>query len=150
MGKPNQALFAFDNMFDVVLGADARVLSSQILMVAGLVFVMGLLLLPVPEDRIRDGDAGSGRQPTDGRAPRASPSGSTRSWGIGPWPAHSVPAGGGGDGTEQAFADVNMGFGVLLNGPGGTDRRRNGGSAQDGWRARSWRPVFGRHRLLTR
>lgn len=114
MGKPNQALFAFDNMFDVVLGADARVLSSQILMVAGLVFVMGLLLFLFLKTEF-------------GMAMRAVGANQlmARAQGISIWKhtilgigmAGALCAGGGAVMAQnQAFADVNMGFGVLLNG----------------------------------
>lgn len=114
MGKPNQALFAFDNMFDVLLGSYARVLTSQILMVAGLVFVMGLLLFLFLKTEF-------------GMAMRAVGANQlmARAQGISIWKhtilgigmAGALCAGGGAVMAQnQAFADVNMGFGVLLNG----------------------------------
>lgn len=114
MGKPNQALFAFDNMFDVVLGSHSRVLTSQILLVAALVFAMGLLLFLFLKTEF-------------GMAMRAVGANQlmARAQGISIWKhtilgigmAGALCAGGGAVMAQnQAFADVNMGFGVLLNG----------------------------------
>jgi putative ABC transport system permease protein len=114
MGKPNQALFAFDNMFDVLLGGHARVLSSQIGLVAALVLLLALLLYLFLKTEF-------------GMAMRAVGANQlmARAQGISIW-KHTIlgigmagalcAAGGAVMAQNQAFADVNMGFGVLLNG----------------------------------
>lgn len=114
MGKPNQALFAFDSMFDVLLGSHARVLNSQIALVGALVLAVALLLFLFLKTEF-------------GMAMRAVGANQlmARAQGISIW-KHTIlgigiagalcAVGGAVMAQNQAFADVNMGFGVLLNG----------------------------------
>lgn len=114
MGKPNQALFAFDSMFDVLLGSQARVLGSQIALVAALVLLLavGLYLFLKTEFGMAMRAVGANQL-------------MARAQGISIW-KHTIlgigmagalcAAGGAVMAQNQAFADVNMGFGVLLNG----------------------------------
>jgi putative ABC transport system permease protein len=114
MGKPNIALFAYDDMFDMLLRGAATVLTLQILLVLALgLAAAGLLYLFLRTEV--------------GLALRAVGSNQmmARAQGISIWRqtilglglAGALCAGGGAIMAQnQSFADVNMGFGVLLNG----------------------------------
>lgn len=114
MGKPNQALFAFDNIFNIVLGGYANDLTAQIILVGAMVLVAAGLLLVFLKTEF-------------GLAMRAVGVNQqmARAQGISIWTqtilgiglAGALCATGGAVMAQnQSFADVNMGFGVLLNG----------------------------------
>lgn len=114
MGKPNQALFAFDNLFDILLGAQSRNLTLQIIMVAVILLATALLLLAYFKT-----EAGMAMRAVGANQAMARAQGISIWWqtvlGIGL--AGALCAGGGAlMAQNQSFADVNMGFGVLLNG----------------------------------
>lgn len=114
LGKPNQPLFAFDNMFDIVLGSQARALNSQIMLVAAFVLLVASLIYLFLKTEF-------------GMAMRAVGANQlmARAQGISIW-KHTIlgigmagalcATGGAVMAQNQSFADVNMGFGVLLNG----------------------------------
>jgi len=114
MGKPNQAIFAFDNIFDVLLGGSARDLTIQISLVSAMVLATaGLLLLFLKTE------AGMAMRAVGANQLMA------RAQGISIWKqtilgismAGGLCAVAGALMTQnQSFADVNMGFGVLING----------------------------------
>lgn len=114
MGKPNQAIFAFDNIFDVLLGGASRDLTMQIGLVAAMVLVTALLLMLFLKT-----EAGMAMRAVGANQLMA------RAQGISIWKQTTLGiaiAGGlcavaGALMTQnQSFADVNMGFGVLING----------------------------------
>ena len=114
MGKPNQAIFAFDNIFDVLLGGSSRDLTIQIALVSAMVLATaGLLLLFLKTE------AGMAMRAVGANQLMA------RAQGISIWKqtilgismAGGLCAVAGALMTQnQSFADVNMGFGVLING----------------------------------
>ena len=114
MGKPNQAIFAFDNIFDVLLGGASRDLTMQIGLVAAMVLITALLLMLFLKT-----EAGMAMRAVGANQLMA------RAQGISIWKQTTLGiaiAGGlcavaGALMTQnQSFADVNMGFGVLING----------------------------------
>jgi putative ABC transport system permease protein len=114
MGKPNQALFAFDNMFDVILGSQARNLTWQIGLVGALVLLTAFVLLQFLRT-----EAGTAMRAVGANQAMA------RAQGISIWTQTTLgialagglcATGGAIMAQNQSFADVNMGFGVLLNG----------------------------------
>jgi putative ABC transport system permease protein len=114
MGMPNQALFAFDNMFDVILGAEARTLTYQIALVGGLVLAVAILLLQFFRTEAGTAMRAVGANPVMARAQGISIWTQTI---LGVALAGGLCALGGAIMAQnQSFADVNMGFGVLLNG----------------------------------
>lgn len=114
MGKPNQAIFAFDNIFDVLLGGSSRDLTMQIGLIAVMVLLAALILLLFLKT-----EAGMAMRAVGANQLMA------RAQGISIWKQTTLGiaiAGGlcavaGALMTQnQSFADVNMGFGVLING----------------------------------
>ena len=114
MGKPNQPIFAQDNLFDILLGEYSRVLPLQIGLVAVLLAATTGLLLLFFKTEFGTAMRAVGANPLMARAQ-----------GISIW-RHTIlgiglagglcAVGGALLAQNQSFADVNMGFGVLLNG----------------------------------
>jgi putative ABC transport system permease protein len=114
MGKPNTPIFAFDTLFHVTLGSSARVLPMQIALVGGMVLAVAGLLYAFYKT-----EAGLAMRAVGANQLMA------RAQGISIWRqtilgialAGGLCAVSGAILTQsQSFADVNMGFGVLLNG----------------------------------
>jgi putative ABC transport system permease protein len=114
MGQPNQAIFAWDNIFDVILGGSSRDLTMQIALVgAMLLAAAGLLLVFLKTE------AGMALRAVGANQLMA------RAQGISIWTQTILGIGLAGGlcavagalmAQNQSFADVNMGFGVLING----------------------------------
>jgi putative ABC transport system permease protein len=114
MGSPNTALFAFDSMFDTLLGMEANNLSFQIPLVLTLVLIATGLLLWFLKTEVGIAMRAVGANQVMARAQGIS------IWrqtilGLG-FAGGLVAVGGAVMAQNQSFADVNMGFGVLLNG----------------------------------
>jgi putative ABC transport system permease protein len=114
MGSPNTALFAFDSMFDTLLGMEANTLSFQIPLVLTLVLIATGLLLWFLKTEVGIAMRAVGANQVMARAQGIS------IWrqtilGLG-FAGGLVAVGGAVMAQNQSFADVNMGFGVLLNG----------------------------------
>jgi putative tryptophan/tyrosine transport system permease protein len=114
MGKPNIPLFAFGDVFGEVLGAVGPQLWARIALVGGLVGAVGVLLLLFLKTEIGMAMRAVGASATMARAQGISVARYTL-LGIGLAGALSA-AGGAILAQNQSFADVNMGFGVLVNG----------------------------------
>jgi putative ABC transport system permease protein len=114
MGKPNIALFAFGDMFAEVLGPAGAGLWARIAMVFVLVLAVAVLLLLFLKTEVGMALRAVGASPSMARAQGISvPYYTVLGIGL----AGSLSAGGGAVlAQNQAFADVNMGFGVLVNG----------------------------------
>ncbi|MCL4187453.1 MAG: ABC transporter permease [Rhodobacteraceae bacterium] len=114
MGTPNTPLFAYDNMFHVLLGGAARVLEAQIALVAGLVLATAGLLFAYLKTEAGLALRAVGANQMMARAQGISIWRQTV-WGIA-LAGGLCALGGAIVAQNQSFADVNMGFGVLLNG----------------------------------
>jgi putative ABC transport system permease protein len=114
MGRPNIPLFAFGDVFGEVLGAVGPQLWARIALVGGLVGAVGVLLLLFLKTEIGMAMRAVGASATMARAQGISVARYTL-LGIGLAGALSA-AGGAILAQNQSFADVNMGFGVLVNG----------------------------------
>jgi putative ABC transport system permease protein len=114
MGRPNIPLFAFGDVFGEILGAVGPQLWARIALVAGLVGAVAVLLLLFLKTEIGMAMRAVGASATMARAQGISVARYTL-LGIGLAGALSA-AGGAILAQNQSFADVNMGFGVLVNG----------------------------------
>lgn len=114
MGKPNTALFAFDDMFDVLLGGSSSDLTLQIVLILGLALIAAGLLLWFLKTETGLALRAVGANQMMARAQGIS---IWRQTILGLGLAGGLCATGGAIMAQnQSFADVNMGFGVLLNG----------------------------------
>lgn len=114
MGRPNTPIFAFDTLFHVTLGPSARVLPAQIALVGGMVLAVAGLLYAFYKTEAGLAMRAVGANPLMARAQGIS---IWRQTILGIGLAGGLCAVSGAILTQsQSFADVNMGFGVLLNG----------------------------------
>ncbi|MCW5720812.1 MAG: ABC transporter permease [Devosia sp.] len=114
LGKPNQPLFSYEMIFDMILGPFSSLLWWQIGLVGVLVVVFSGLLLVFLKT-----EAGLAMRAVGANSRMASAQGISiwRQTILGIGLAGAMCAMGGAVMAQnQSFADVNMGFGVLLNG----------------------------------
>lgn len=114
MGKPNIPMFTYDDLFAIFLGGHSRDLTPRILFVLALVVLCTVALYAFLKTEMGFALRAVGASPTMARA-----QGLSISYyvvlGIGMAGAMSA-MGGSILAQSQSFADVNMGFGVLVNG----------------------------------
>jgi putative tryptophan/tyrosine transport system permease protein len=114
MGKPNIPMFTYDDLFSIFLGAHARDLAPRIALVSGAAVLCTLALYAFLKTEMGFALRAVGASQSMARAQGLSVS-SYVLLGIGMAGALSA-LGGSILAQSQSFADVNMGFGVLVNG----------------------------------
>jgi putative ABC transport system permease protein len=114
MGKPNIPMFTYDDMFSIFLGTYARDLAPRIALVSGAVLLCTAALYAFLKTEMGFALRAVGASQSMARAQGLSVS-SYVLLGIGMAGALSA-LGGSILAQSQSFADVNMGFGVLVNG----------------------------------
>ena len=114
MGRPNTPLFAYSSIFDLIMGANSNALEPRIAIVAALLAIVALALLWFFKTEAGMAVRAVGASPTMARAQGISVARYTL---LGLGIAGGLCAGAGALlAQHQAFADVSMGFGVLVNG----------------------------------
>jgi putative ABC transport system permease protein len=114
MGRPNIPLFNYSSLFDVLLSADSNALGPRIAVVLALLAVVALGLFWFFKTEVGMAVRAVGASPTMARAQGISVARYTL---LGLGIAGGLCAGAGALlAQHQAFADVGMGFGVLVNG----------------------------------
>lgn len=114
MGRPNTPLFAYSSIFDILIGPNSNALEPRIAIVFALLAAVALALFWFFKTEAGMAVRAVGASPTMARAQGISVAHYTL---LGLGIAGGLCAGAGALlAQHQAFADVSMGFGVLVNG----------------------------------